>query len=105
MKVHKLALIGAVLALASPVYALAQSTQLTVAQAQSAALNALKPSDRAQVRNILALEQSKQIDAGSAAVQIDSVLSDNEAKAVLAEAAKSNSKAADAGVFLASSAD
>ncbi len=107
MNIQKVFLAGAVFAFAAPAAVFAQdaSTQVSaqaLAQAQAAALNDLTPEHRGEVKNILALEQSKQLDKGSAAVQIDAVLSDDETKAVLAEAAKVHSDASDAGVFLAS---
>lgn len=103
MNLHKLLLAGALLAFASPVAALAQPAQAQSATvtAQTAALNALSSDHQAQVRNILALLHSGQIDKSSAATQIDAVLSDDESKAVLAQAAKINDGAADAGLFLA----
>jgi hypothetical protein len=98
MNIQKLALAGALLALASPVTALAQQNTSSV---QSAALNDLSSDHRRQVENLLSLLSTKQIDAGTAAVQIDSVLSDSEVKAVLAEATKAHSDQTDAGMFLA----
>jgi hypothetical protein len=103
MNIQKLALAGAVLALASPVAALAQSAPQTPAQVKAAALNDLSSSDRRQVENILSLLETNQIDTTTAAAQIDSVLSDSESKAVLAESKKLKdaNDPVDAGFFLA----
>jgi hypothetical protein len=103
MNLHKLLLAGVLFAFAAPVAALAQSTstQSATVTAQTAALNALTSEHQTQVRNILSLLHSGQMDKSSAAVQIDAVLSDDESKAVLAEAAKIQDDATDAGVFLA----
>jgi hypothetical protein len=100
MKFSKLALAGAFLALASPVLALAQGTPQSSAAIESAALGGLSQTDRAQVQNILGLLSVGQMDATTAAVQIDAVLSDSEIKSVLDEAKKANSDAQDAGRFL-----
>lgn len=105
MNVRHIAVAGAFFALAAPLAAVAapQNATLSPSQAVSAALNDLSSGDRTQVRNILSLLQNGQIDAGSAAAQIDAVLSTDESKAVLGEAAKvaGQSDEADAGVALA----
>lgn len=96
MKLSKFVLAGAILALASPVAALAQN-----ASAETAALNAISSDHRAQVQNVLALLETNQIDAGTAAIQIDSILSDSEQQALLDQAAKQHvSDQNDAGVYL-----
>jgi hypothetical protein len=100
MYFSKIALACALIALASPVVALAQSAPQNPAAIESAALGSLSQSDRAQVQNILGLLSVGQIDAGTAAIQIDAALSDGEAQSVLAEAKKSNSDANDPGRFL-----
>jgi hypothetical protein len=100
MYFSKIALAGALLALASPVVALAQDAPQNSAAIQSAALGSLSPSDRAQVRSVLALLSTNEISAGAAASQIDAVLSDDEVKSVLAQAKKANIDAQDAGEFL-----
>jgi hypothetical protein len=98
MNLHKLAFAGALLAFASPIAALAQQNNT----AETAAINAISSDHQAQVRNVLSLLSTKQIDAGTAAVQIDAVLSDDETKAILAQAAKAHSDQTDAGAYLAS---
>jgi hypothetical protein len=100
MKVLKITLAGVLLALASPVVALAQSAPQNSAAIESAALGSLSDTDRAQVRNILALLSTGQMEASTAVVQIDAVLSDSEVKSVLAEAKKANSDVEDAGQFI-----
>lgn len=100
MKFSKVALACALLALASPVVALAQGAPQNLAAIESAALGTLSQPDRAQVQNLLSLVSVGQLDATTAAVQIDAVLSDSEIKSVLDEAKKANSDAQDAGKFL-----
>lgn len=100
MNISKITLAGVLLALASPVAALAQSAPQNSAAIESAALGSLSYTDRRQVQNILGLLSVGQMDATSAAVQIDAVLSDSEVKSVLAEAKKANSDTEDAGQFL-----
>lgn len=99
MYVSKIALAGALIALASPVAALASAPQNSAA-VQSAALATLNQTDRAQVQNVLGLLSTGQIDAVTAASQIDAVLSDGEVSSILAEAKKANVDAQDAGQFL-----
>jgi hypothetical protein len=104
MNLRNIIVAGAVLALASPVAALAQSpSTLTPAQAKDAVLGRLSSYDRTQVVNILGLLQGGQIDRQTAAVQIDGVLSDADTKTVLSVAGKVPSlsdDAQDAGAFL-----
>jgi hypothetical protein len=100
MRFANIVLAGALLALASPLVALAQAVPQDSATVESAALGSLSQNDRAQVQNILALLSTGQIDATTAAVQIDAALSDAEVNSVLAEAKRSNSDAQDAGTFL-----
>lgn len=100
MNISKITLAGVLLALASPVAALAQSTPQNSAATESAILGSLSDTDRAQVQNILALLSTGQMEPSTAAVQIDAALSDSEMKSVLAEAKKANSDAEDAGQFL-----
>lgn len=100
MNFSKTAFTGAVLAFAFPVVALAQGMPQNSAAIESATLGSLSQSDRAQVQGILGLLSTGQIDAGTAAVQIDAVLSDDEVNSVLSEARKANSKALDAGQFI-----
>ena len=100
MNLSKIALAGALLALASPLTVLAQSTSQNTAAVQSAALATLSQDDRSQVQNILSLLSTGQISAVTAASQIDGVLSDGEAKSVLAVAKKANIDATDAGQFI-----
>jgi len=110
MNVQKLFVAGALLAFATPAAAFAQTqtnapTQISAAEKANVlgtVLNELTPDHRRQVKAIISLEQSGQMDQGSAFIQIDSVLSEDEAKAVLAEAAKVHSDATDAGQFIAS---
>jgi hypothetical protein len=99
MYFSKIFLAGAFLALVSPVAALANAPQ-TPAAIESAALNTLSQSDRAQVQNVLGLLSVGQVDAETAVSQIDAVLSDSEAKSVLAYAKQANSDTQDAGQFL-----
>ena len=98
MYFSKILLAGAFLALASPVAVLANTSQSPATE--SAALNRLSQSDRAQVQNVLGLLSVGQVDAGTAVAQIDAVLSDNEVKSVLAYAKEANIDAQDAGQFL-----
>lgn len=100
MNISKITLAGVLLALASPVGALAQTVPQNSAAIESAALGSLSPTDRAQVQNILALLATGQMGASTAAVQIDAALSDSEVKSVLAEAKKANNDTADAGQFI-----
>jgi hypothetical protein len=108
MNLRNIIVAGALVALASPVAALAQSpSTLTPAQAKDAALSQLTSYDRSQVTNILGLLQGGQITRETAAVQIDGVLSDSEAKAVTDVASKVPSlsnDAADAGQFFVDAA-
>jgi uncharacterized membrane protein YvbJ len=99
MNVHKLALACAVLALASPVAVLADTAPQTApATTLSSVLNTLTSSDRAQVQSILALLHSNQMNKESAATQIDSFLTDDESKAVLA--LSKDSTQTDAGEYI-----
>ncbi|HEY9179297.1 MAG TPA: hypothetical protein VIO32_01180 [Candidatus Baltobacteraceae bacterium] len=98
MNVHKIALAGALLAFATPLAALAQSAP-QAAPTLTTVLNTLSQNDRAQVRNILALLESKQLDSETAATQIDSFLTDNESKSVLALAPK-DANQSDAGEYI-----
>ena len=98
MNVHKIALAGALLAFATPAAAFAQSTP-QAAPSLTAVLNTLTSTDRAQVRNVLALLQTKQVDKETAATQIDSFLTDSESKAVLALAPK-DANQSDAGEYI-----
>ena len=98
MNVQKIALAGAMLALTTPVAAFAQTTPQT-APTLTAVLNTLTQNDRAQVRNILALLTSKQMDSETAATQIDSFLTDDESKTVLALAPK-DANQTDAGEYI-----
>ena len=100
MNITKLTFAGALLALATPVAALAQMAPQNPAAIQSAALGTLSQDDRAQVQNILALLSTGQMEASTAVIQIDSVLSESEMKSVIAQAKKANSHAEDAGQFL-----
>lgn len=100
MKFSKIALACALLMLVSPVVALAQSVPQNSAAIESAALGTLTQDDRAQVQNLLALLATGQIDAGTAVVQIDALLSDSEVKSVLTQAKMANSDAQDAGQFI-----
>jgi hypothetical protein len=103
MNLRNIIVAGAVLALASPVAALAQGSTLTPSQAQAQAYSNLTTYDRSQVVNILGLLQGGQIDRATAAVQIDGVLSDSESKAIAALANQVPSlanDASDAGQFL-----
>lgn len=100
MKFSKVALAGALVALASPVVALAQTAPQNPTAIENAALGSLQSYDRAQVQNVLGLLSSKRIDAATAASQIDAVLSDDEVKSLLAQAKKANVEADDAGQFL-----
>ena len=102
MYFSKIALAGALLALASPVAALAQSAPQNPAAIQNAALETLSQTDRGQVRNILGLLSTGQIDATTAASQIDAVLTDSEIASVLVIAKNANNGLQDAGDFLVS---
>jgi hypothetical protein len=100
MTFSKVALAGALFALATPVVALAQNVPQNAPALENAALSSLTPYDRSQVQNLLALLSSKQIDAGTAAVQIDGVLSEDEVKSLVAQAKKANVDTDDAGTFI-----
>lgn len=100
MNISKIAVTALVLALASPLVALAESPPQNASAVESAALGRLSQSDRAQVQNVLGLLSVGQLGASTAVLQIDAVLSDSEAKSVLAEAKKVNLDAEDAGQFL-----
>jgi hypothetical protein len=100
MYLSKIYLAGALLAFATPVAALAQSAPQNAAAIQSAALSGLSQTDRAQVQNILGLLNVGQMDATTAAVQIDAALSDSETQSVLAQAKKANIDTQDPGQFL-----
>lgn len=98
MNVHKIALACALFAFATPVAAFAQATPQTAPATLSSVLDTLPRNDRAQVQNVLALLQTKQIDKETAATQIDSFLTDSETKAVLALAKDGNQS--DAGEYI-----
>ena len=100
MSISKLGVIAVILALASPVVALAQSSPQNSSAIESSALGTLSYTDRAQVLNVLGLLSVGQMEASTAVLQIDAVLSDGEVKSVLAEAKKANIDAEDAGQFL-----
>ncbi len=100
MNISKIALAGVLLSLASPLAAEAQSASQNSSQIENAALANLSYNDRMQVQNVLGLLSVGQIDANTAVLQIDAVLSDSEAQSVLSEAKKANSDANDAGQFL-----
>lgn len=99
MNVHKIALACALVAFASPVAVFAQATPQAAPATLSSVLNTLPRNDRAQVQNVLALLQTKQINAETAATQIDSFLTDQESKDVLALAPKDGNQA-DAGEYI-----
>lgn len=100
MSISKVGVIAVIFALASPVVALAQSSPENSSAIESTALGALSYGDRAQVQNVLGLLSVGQIEASTAVLQIDAVLSEREVKSVLAEAKKANIDAEDAGQFL-----
>lgn len=100
MSISKITVAALLFALSFPVVALAQSDSQNASAIESAALASLPKTDRAQVQNILGLLSTGQIEASTAVIQIDAVLSDDDVKAVLAEAKKANRDADDAGQFL-----
>ena len=100
MNIAKVALAASLFALGTPLAAQAQSVPANYAAIQSAALGTLSPDSRFQVRNILGFFTSGQLDANTAAAQIDAVLSESEAKSVLEQAKKANITAEDPGQFL-----